>query len=254
MTSRHEAITFVDHSTIGSVTGEQKELLEFTKIPPVQLMKIGGRQSLPVTGNGFVNFGIDGMKDTIFYMLGYHKNLLSIRNLANRGLYCMFAKKHVFVLNTKKKLLGHGSQNKHTSLYSLLVQAQNLNTETTNLCQLGTNTSLSIWHQCLGHLNFKSIRFMSLKKVAEGLLASFLACLESCHDCMQRKQTKERALCSSKNRYQIPFDLIHSNVYGPIQTPSLAGARYILTFIDDYSRYCWVYFFFFKKHEVFARF
>ena len=29
---------------------------------------------------------------------------------------------------------------------------------------------------------------------------------------------------------------------GPIPTPSYSGSRYVLTFIDDYSRFCWMYF------------
>ena len=29
---------------------------------------------------------------------------------------------------------------------------------------------------------------------------------------------------------------------GPLPTPSYGGSRYVLTFIDDYSRFCRVYF------------
>ena len=36
------------------------------------------------------------------------------------------------------------------------------------------------------------------------------------------------------------LDLIHSDVYELIPTVSMNG--YFLTFIDDCSRYCWVYF------------
>ena len=39
------------------------------------------------------------------------------------------------------------------------------------------------------------------------------------------------------------FDLIHSNVWGPslISTPS--GSRYFFIFVDDFSRYTWIYLF-----------
>ena len=68
-----------------------------------------------------MNFGIDGIKDSILYMPGCHKNLLSVRKLADRGLCCLFTKKQVFVLNTKKKIASGGFQNKATGLYSLPV-------------------------------------------------------------------------------------------------------------------------------------
>ena len=38
------------------------------------------------------------------------------------------------------------------------------------------------------------------------------------------------------------LDIIHSDLIGPFPTPSYGNSRYVLTFIDDFSRYCWVYF------------
>ena len=44
--------------------------------------------------------------------------------------------------------------------------------------------------------------------------------------------------------------LVHSNLIGPLPTPSYGGSRYVFTFIDDFSRFCWVYFLK-LKYEVF---
>ena len=49
------------------------------------------------------------------------------------------------------------------------------------------------------------------------------------------------------------IDLIHSYMIGPLPTHSYVKLRYVLTFIDDFSRYCWVYFLK-KKSEVFEIF
>ena len=38
------------------------------------------------------------------------------------------------------------------------------------------------------------------------------------------------------------LELIHSYLIGNIPTPSYGNSRYVLTFIDYFSRYCWVYF------------
>ena len=46
--------------------------------------------------------------------------------------------------------------------------------------------------------------------------------------------------------------MIHSDIRGPMPTTSMSGSRYVLTFIDDFSRYTWV-FFLKKKYEVFER-
>ena len=38
-----------------------------------------------------------------------------------------------------------------------------------------------------------------------------------------------------------PFDLVHSDVWGPCPTISHKGFKYFVTFIDDFSRITWVF-------------
>ena len=49
------------------------------------------------------------------------------------------------------------------------------------------------------------------------------------------------------------MELIHSDVFGPVKQTSISGMRYMVTFIDDYSRYVWV-FFMKEKSETFSKF
>ena len=50
----------------------------------------------------------------------------------------------------------------------------------------------------------------------------------------------------SHERTSAPLELIHSDVAGPFPHMSMSQTKYALTFIDDFSRYCWVYF---LKHK-----
>jgi len=43
------------------------------------------------------------------------------------------------------------------------------------------------------------------------------------------------------------LDYVHTDVWKPIKTISIGGNHYFITFIDDYSRRCWVYI---MKHKV----
>jgi transposase InsO family protein len=36
--------------------------------------------------------------------------------------------------------------------------------------------------------------------------------------------------------------MIHNDIMGPFSQPSIRKARYVLTFIDDLSRFTWVFF------------
>jgi hypothetical protein len=38
-----------------------------------------------------------------------------------------------------------------------------------------------------------------------------------------------------------PFDVIHSDVWGPCEVKSVSGHRWFVTFIDGFSRYTWLY-------------
>ena len=66
---------------------------------------------------------------------------------------------------------------------------------------------------------------------------------------MHRKPFKSVGDIRSTRKLQ----LVHSDVCGPMQTRSSGGQNYFVTFIDDYSRCCAVYFLK-QKSEVFDKF
>ena len=37
------------------------------------------------------------------------------------------------------------------------------------------------------------------------------------------------------------LELVHSDLCGPMPTPSANENKYFMTFVDDYSRMCWIY-------------
>ena len=63
-----------------------------------------------------------------------------------------------------------------------------------------------------------------------------------CLDFLVGKHLENRYEVGKENRVASILDLIHSDVSGPMPTTSNNGSRYFLTFIDDFSRFCWVYF------------
>jgi transposase InsO family protein len=64
---------------------------------------------------------------------------------------------------------------------------------------------------------------------------------EICKGCMFGKNIK-KAFLSSDNRAQGILDLVHSDVCGPMSSPSLSVFLYYVIFLDDCSRKCWIYF------------
>jgi hypothetical protein len=98
-----------------------------------------------------------------------------------------------------------------------------------------------IWHRRLGHLNFASMKKMQQKEMVYEF--PVLTEVEDvCAGCVSGKHHKENFDKEQTWRASYPLELIHIDLCGTMQNESVGGNRYFITFIDDYSRMCWVYF------------
>ena len=60
-----------------------------------------------------------------------------------------------------------------------------------------------------------------------------------CIECNKGKQTEKKKL--GANRCTYVLKLIHTDICGPFPIPSWNDQKYFITFIDDYSRYGYLY-------------
>ena len=60
-----------------------------------------------------------------------------------------------------------------------------------------------------------------------------------CVDCIKGKQTKHTK--KSATRSTKLLEIIHANICGPFDAPSFSKEKYFITFIDDFSRYTYIY-------------
>ena len=58
---------------------------------------------------------------------------------------------------------------------------------------------------------------------------------------------------SGATRAEGILHLVHSDVFGPVSVPSLGKSMYYVSFIDDFSRKTWIYFFV-NNSKVFSKF
>ena len=74
-----------------------------------------------------------------------------------------------------------------------------------------------------------------------------------CQGCILGKHPEHKYERVSHERTSAPLELIHNDIAGTFPHMSTSQAKYVLTFIDNFSRYCWVYFLKLKS-EVFYYF
>lgn len=100
-----------------------------------------------------------------------------------------------------------------------------------------TKYSIHQWHLHLGHASASKIQPL----IARGLLGSTKFEPFNCLNCQLAKQPV-LSFNNSDSVSDSPFGLIHSDIWGPSPISSVNGFRYFVLFIDDYSRFTWIYF------------
>lgn len=94
---------------------------------------------------------------------------------------------------------------------------------------------MNLWHARLGHAYPGRINNLLRTKAVKGLhLIKEKTANSVCSDCMKGKQTKQ-SLRVNQHRSGAKGDCVHSDVCGPMSVESFSGARYFVSFVDDYS-------------------
>lgn len=75
------------------------------------------------------------------------------------------------------------------------------------------------------------------KHLSKGKLTKLkLIDLDICESCILGKQEKVNFFRGGRAQKSRKLELVHTNLWGPLQVSSLKGSWYYLTFIDNYSR------------------
>ena len=111
------------------------------------------------------------------------------------------------------------------------------------------------WHRRFGHLRERNLQKLAKNKLVDGFDYDSCREISSCEPCIEGKLHKNQFPTSGGKsaKAHVPLELVHTDVCGKIQTSSLGGGHYFLTFIDDHTWYVWVYILK-SKDQVFQKF
>ena len=94
----------------------------------------------------------------------------------------------------------------------------------------------NLWHSRLGHVNFNSLR----KLINMKHILNFQIDLRHKYEtCVEAKRTRSSFQTIKRNTK--PLDLIHNDIYYFKSIQTRGGNKYFITFIDDCTKYCYVY-------------
>ena len=104
---------------------------------------------------------------------------------------------------------------------------------------MATANNNEVWHKKLGHSNFGVLTHL----LKHGFLGNNNNPFSS-FDCATCRLGKSKTLPFPVHgsRASASFEIVHTDVWGASPITSHGHYRYFLTFIDDYSRFTWIYF------------
>ena len=174
----------------------------------------------------------------VLYVPSLGSNLLSVKKLAKAGHKIIFQDNDCFI--TKNGVL-QATACLSPELYEIkavdkacIAEATPSNTSHGINCQ-------HVWHRRFGHRDFGAIKKLAEKGLATGIQVKECDKLMVCECCVRGKMARTPFSKKSKHKKHAILDLIHTDVCGPMHTVTPSQKRYILTIIDDFSRYTYVY-------------
>ncbi|KAL7399994.1 hypothetical protein ABVT39_005028 [Epinephelus coioides] len=230
----------------------EKCLQDYQHFSEPQSVKLGDGRVVDALGLGNIKlrmtFKVSDVKTVTMYDVLYvpklSENPFSVGAGTRKGNTVQFKESHCYIRGKDGSLQGMGTQ-RSDGLYQLDIEGS------LPVCHGASSASVaaSLWHQRLGHTS----KLNEIKNLVNGVDFTAEKEVPFCEACVEgklaRKPHKQVGDIRSKRKLQ----LIHSDVCAPMQTESIGGAKYFVTFIDDYSRCCKVYFLK-QKSEVFSKF
>ena len=113
------------------------------------------------------------------------------------------------------------------------------------ICCFYTKASIeqsNLWHKKLTHLNIKEINTLVKKELVRDMPKLEFAQIEVCEACQKEKMKRSSHKSKIVNSISAPLQLIHMDLFGPVNVLSILRNKYALVMVDDFSRYTWVEF------------
>ncbi|KAL0276778.1 UNVERIFIED_CONTAM: hypothetical protein PYX00_004278 [Menopon gallinae] len=184
-------------------------------------------------GTGEVTLRMNGrnvtLKDTL-YMPSSRSNLLSVPRVTKRGYTVVFKSDRAEIIRKDGSTLA--TAKREGGLYVI--------EEPERMFYTRDRDNTKRWHQRYGHLNLSDLKKLESQRMVEGMKLMGKNDTLNCEICARGK-IHQLPFKKSTSRSENALDLVHSDICGPMKVRSAGGARFFVTFIDDYSRYTEVY-------------
>lgn len=204
-------------------------------------LRTANNAKITATGKGMVS--VTGLPDVVAHQVeGLAEPLLSVSDVTDNNHGVLFLRDQVLFIDqpmiakdfvTKSNMVVSKGTRLNRSYYLE-------NTEVSFRASQTSKASLLTWHLRLGHLSLRNL--LDLRRRNEiDVTGNDVESVIKCEDCVRGRFNRLNMKSRELHRVSRKLDSVHSDLCQlPVQ--SRTGARYIMTFLDEYTNYGVIYF------------
>ncbi|GKB54981.1 retrovirus-related pol polyprotein from transposon TNT 1-94 [Tanacetum coccineum] len=227
---------WIDTGATRHVCADKSMFHSFRAVDNGQKLFMGNSATADIKGEGDVILKMTSEKElkltNVLYVPEIRKNLVSGWLLNKFGFRLVF-ESDKFVLSKNQMYVGKGYAVDAMFKLNVMVVKNDINKMNSSAYLI---ESSNVWHGRLGHVNFNSMR----RLIKFNSIPNFhIDSKYKCETCVEAKLT--RTSFKSVKRTTEPLDMIHTDICDLKSLPTKGGNKYFITFIDDCTKYCYVY-------------
>ena len=238
-TEHYKSIWIADSGASTHMCHTSQSTGQISTMKHPQTITIANGDQVPIHGMADIPHENIVLKDTLVSD-ALHHNLLSISKLDEHGYTTVFSGGKMKVLPTASlnatPVLTGTMRNGLYEIQELSINAPN---QPSVACTSTATTDDLNLHRAMGHINVEAMmKTLRLHSHDTRTIKPI-----DCDDCQQSKATRTRIATRSTTRIATnsPGDLIHADLCGPITPSTIQGNQYVLSLIDDHSRFAHVF-------------
>jgi len=229
---------YLDSGCSNHMTGHREWLINFDFSRKTSV-KLADNRSLESEGIGDIAIkmkdGRNALIEKVLLVPGMKCNLLSIGQLIEKGFSVTMEGNTLNLYDKQGNLI---LKSKLTKSRTFLCSIKNAK----DVCMSAASDGDSnwLWHMRYGHLNFRSLSYLSTKNLVSGLPV-LDASKKTCETFLKGKQSRLPFVSEKPKRSKAALEVLHSDICGPFEVPTIGGSKYFITFEDEHTRMLWLY-------------
>ncbi|KAG5562829.1 hypothetical protein RHGRI_005526 [Rhododendron griersonianum] len=226
-------VWYLDSGCSRHMSGDKSMFISFENYNG-GIVTFGDGNTSKVVGKGTIQAPGITRLENVLYVDGLKANLLSISQICDSHHEVRFSKNDCHILDKEGNSVMHGTRT-NDNCYGILPSSE-------ITCHSTTLSDTELWHQRLGHINYKDLSMLTKRELIKGVPKLSKPKNHVCGPCQLGKQTRAAHKKTTGIATKRPLELLHMDLMGPSRVESIAGKKYIFVVVDDFSRFSWVRF------------